>query len=154
MAETAYPRLNVHEEPPMLTEWCDTTWYQWMELHDHWRKGFGMQFPRKKISPQDRARFHVDVVSGRLASPHRQMLKFYEDLDDDKLRDMKGFLNYVMFTSNTIISDEIPLIARCLASRDSKNVKGGRAPVFGCHETFQVGHWYVLLSSRWQSSFN
>lgn len=69
----------------MLTEWCDTTWYQWMMLHDRANKPFGVRFPSKRRSDGDRLGVHLDIASGRLASPAREKVEFYEELDEKEL---------------------------------------------------------------------
>jgi hypothetical protein len=130
----------------------------WNKLHRSQSRGkdpnaLGAKFPPKGLSAEERELFHCGVVSGRAASKVRANLTFYESLTPTSdLMKMNSFLNYVVFYGDTVTSEDVAVILKCLQSRGPASVGGvdGKVPVWGNQETFQVGHWayYALLATQ------
>ena len=138
-----------HPHIPFL-RWCEprhVIWHCWAALHAGTVPLYvndDGQFPRN--NPPDGT---AKPVSGRKRSGQRADSEYYQSIDSEDatvLPQMKPFLNYVSFSGETIAREDVSIIRACLASRQTNT---SQAPVWGYHETFQIGHWafYALLST-------
>jgi hypothetical protein len=138
-------------QPPKWRRWPDLTWWLWNSLHIAATRSpnyVGNKFAPSEASFEEQELFRSGIVSGRHASPKRAELAFYQSIGHaTDLPRMKSFLNFVMFSGKAVTMADISVIRRCLTSR-CLLAEAGKAPVWGFHETFQVGHWafYALLA--------
>lgn len=136
--------------PPEWNCWRDIVWHGWSVLHNagpH-HNTLGSEFAQPDAPRILNDKFRQRIASGRPASTTGAGLSFYQSIKKHiDLPLMKPFLNHVIFCGSAVKFDDSAIIQACLESRGSN---AGKAPLWGHHETFDIGHWafYAMLSTR------
>lgn len=138
-------------------DWASVTWNQWRSLHELPKHSIfdaltayqafpnAMPSESKELDELEKEQegFQRHCISGRPPSELRAPLELYQRLsyDNTQARTLP-WLNYIICCGDCITDQVVSIIQRCLRARDDKKAKHGRGPVWGWHETFQIGHWY------------
>lgn len=143
---------------PDYLNWADQTFHIWSALHNYKQShewGYAQDFPQRSSVPLTsndmvEASFN-GMVAGRLVSNLRQPLSFYRKMPRRYMKDtmMTQWLRYIICYGSFVPSDVVPVVQRCLQSRNPTLAKQGMAPLWGYHETFYHGEWgyYALLGT-------
>ena len=138
-------------------DWASVTWYQWRSLHKLPKQSIldgltayqafpnAMPSGSKDFTEMKREQdgFQNDSVSERPPSKLRAPLELYQRLSYDETHaPTLPWLNYMLCCGDCITDHVVSIIQRCLRARDDKKAKHVRGPVWGWHETFQIGYWY------------
>ena len=136
-------------------DWAVVTWNQWRNLHDLPKQSkcgalsltSFQAFPNYTRSMLDESvdeeeGFQKHHISGRPPGERRATLDFYQQLSDDNTQAvMAPWLHYIICHGDCVTDQVVSIVMRCLCARDENKAKHGKGPVWGWHETFQIGHW-------------
>ena len=132
--------------PTICSDWSDATFQQWMAMHTKDKRHSNVpqlhldtDFPPTHPAELDSVFFQHRCVAGRAPSPLRKPLSYYVQLSGEDMTHMRQNLNYIVMCGGAISDDALPVILRCLESRN-KDARG-KGPVWGAHEVFDVGSW-------------
>ena len=97
-----------------------------------------LEFPKPHHTHGDASMFDEGCVAGRMPSKHRKPLSYYCQVNGEDRAYMKQNLNYIISYGTSISDETLSVIMRCLESGKTAH---GTAPVWGAHETFEMGSW-------------
>jgi hypothetical protein len=142
--QSKHPHLSQYQAEipgPKPSEWWEITMQCWRSLHARNPDMVGFPPAVSKFQTRDEVAFREAPVAGRMPSPDRKWLDFYQKITPDELATMHSFLNYVIWYGDAVKLELVSVVRWCLQSRHS-GLDTTFCKVWGYHETFQLGHWY------------
>jgi hypothetical protein len=121
--------------PPLCADWSDATFQQWIAMHAKDKKHgnepqvhLDAEFPPTRPTELDPLFFEHMLVAGRMPSKLRKPLSYYVRLSGEDMAYMRQNLNYIAMCGEATSDDALPVILRCLQSRNKD--APGKCPVW------------------------